>query len=274
MYNMNVVNPAYAGLKESLSVTTLYRKQWSGIEGAPTTFTLSGHSPVNDKVGLGLSAIKDELGPVKETNVFVDFSYTLQMSEDLNLALGLKAGATFHDVGLTSLEIQDPNDPFFAADINNTYPNVGAGAFLYADNYYFGVSVPNMLNSVHLDENGLQYGSEVNHYFVTAGYVFQVNDDIKLKPSTMIKSAFGAPTSVDLNLNALFMEKFEVGTSYRTEDSFSGLVGFQVTPSLRIGYAYDSVMSELSAISSASHEVVITFDLISNPKTLRSPRYF
>jgi hypothetical protein len=90
----------------------------------------------------------------------------------------------------------------------------------------------------------------------------------------MIKSAFGAPTSVDLNLNALFMEKFEVGTSYRTEDSFSGLVGFQVTPSLRIGYAYDSVMSELSAISSASHEVVITFDLISNPKTLRSPRYF
>ena len=131
-----------------------------------------------------------------------------------------------------------------------------------------------MLNSVHLDENGLQYGSEVNHYFVTAGYVFQVAEEIKLKPSTMIKSAFGAPTSVDLNINALFMEKFELGASYRTEDSFSGLVGFQVTPFLRIGYAYDSVMSEISAIASASHEVVITFDLISNPKTLRSPRYF
>ena len=154
MYNMNVVNPAYAGLKESLSVTTLYRKQWSGLDGAPTTFTFSGHSPVNDKVGLGLSAIKDQLGPVKETNVFIDFSYTLQMSERTKLALGLKAGATFHDVGLTDLDLQQPGDPFFANDINNTYPNVGAGAFLYGDNYYFGLSVPNMLNSVHLDENG------------------------------------------------------------------------------------------------------------------------
>jgi type IX secretion system PorP/SprF family membrane protein len=268
------VNPAYAGLKENLSVTTLYRKQWSGLDGAPTTFTLSGHSPVGDKVGLGISAVKDELGPVNETNVFVDFSYTLQLGESTNLALGIKAGGTFHDIGLATLDLQDLNDPFFSQDISSATPNVGAGAFLYGDNYYFGVSVPNMLKSVHLDENGMQYGSEVSHYFVTAGYVFQVSDDVKLKPSTMLKSAFGAPLSMDLNLNALFFEKFEVGTSYRTEDSFSGLIGFQVAPYLRIGYAYDHIVSELSAIAPASHEVVITFDLKSNPKTLRSPRYF
>ena len=171
MYNMNVVNPAYAGLKENLSVTTLYRKQWSGLEGAPTTFTLSGHAPVGDKVGLGLSAVKDELGPVNETNVFVDFSYTLELGESTKLALGLKAGGTFHDIGLATLDLQDLNDPFFSQDISGATPNVGAGAFLYGDNYYFGLSVPNMLNSVHLDENGMQYGSEVSHYFVTAGYV-------------------------------------------------------------------------------------------------------
>ena len=274
MYNMNVVNPAYAGLKENLSVTTLYRKQWSGLEGAPTTFTLSGHAPVGDKVGLGLSAVKDELGPVNETNVFVDFSYTLELGESTKLALGLKAGGTFHDIGLATLDLQDLNDPFFSQDISGATPNVGAGAFLYGDNYYFGLSVPNMLNSVHLDENGMQYGSEVSHYFVTAGYVFQVSDDVKLKPSTLLKSAFGAPLSMDLNLNALFFEKFEVGSSYRTEDSFSGLIGFQVAPYLRIGYAYDHIVSELSAVAPASHEVVITFDLRSNPKTLRSPRYF
>lgn len=274
MYNMNVVNPAYAGLKENLSVTTLYRKQWSGLEGAPTTFTLSGHAPVGDKVGLGLSAVKDELGPVNETNVFVDFSYTLELGESTKLALGLKAGGTFHDIGLATLDLQDLNDPFFSQDVSGATPNVGAGAFLYGDNYYFGLSVPNMLNSVHLDENGMQYGSEVSHYFVTAGYVFQVSDDVKLKPSTLLKSAFGAPLSMDLNLNALFFEKFEVGTSYRTEDSFSGLIGFQVAPYLRIGYAYDHIVSELSAVAPASHEVVITFDLRSNPKTLRSPRYF
>ena len=274
MYNMNVVNPAYAGSKEILSLTALYRKQRSLLVGAPETITFSGHSPVTDEVGLGLSVIKDELGPVKETNAYVDFSYTLQVGENLKLALGLKAGATFHDVGLADLELQDPNDPFFSQDISNTYPNIGAGAFFYGDNFYVGLSVPNFLNSVHLDENGLKYGSETNHYFATAGYVFQVSENMKLKPSVMVKSAFDAPLSFDGNINALFYEKFELGVSYRLEDSFSGLVGFQATDYLRIGYAYDHVISELDAVASASHEVILTFDVFFKKKSLRSPRYF
>jgi type IX secretion system PorP/SprF family membrane protein len=274
MYNMIVVNPAYAGSKEGLSITALYRNQWSGFDGAPETFTFSAHSPVGDKVGLGLSAIKDELGPVSETNVYADFSYTLEVGATTKVALGIKAGATFHDVGLTDLELQDPNDPFFSQDISNTYPNVGAGAFLYGDNFYVGLSVPNLLNSVHLDENGLKYGSETTHYFATAGYVFQVSDNVKLKPSAMVKSAFDAPVSFDANLNALFFEKFEIGASYRLDDSFSGLVGFQVTENIRIGYAYDYITSDLDAVADASHEVILTFDLFFNKRTLRSPRYF
>ncbi|MFT4697677.1 MAG: type IX secretion system PorP/SprF family membrane protein [Flavobacteriaceae bacterium] len=274
MYNMNVVNPAYAGSKESLHLTALYRNQWSGIADNPVTFTFSAHSPIGDKVGLGLSAIKDELGPISETNVFVDFSYTLQLSESFNLALGIKAGATFHDVGLTSLVLQDPGDPFFSQDINNTYPNIGAGAFLYNDNFYFGFSVPNMLNSVHLDENGTKFGSETNHYFGTAGYVFQVTENFKLKPSVMVKTAFDAPISYDGNLNALFYEKFEIGASYRLDDSFSGMVGFQINPNIRIGYAYDRVVSDIKVVADASHEVIINFDLNFKKRTLRSPRYF
>jgi type IX secretion system PorP/SprF family membrane protein len=274
MYNMNVVNPAYAGSKESLSITALYRNQWSGFEDAPVTFTLSAHSPISDKIGLGFSAIKDELGPISETNLFADFSYTLQLGAATKLALGLKAGATFHDVGLTDLDLQDPADPFFSQDINNTYPNAGAGAFLYGDKFYLGLSAPNLLKSVHLDENGVKYGSETNHFFATAGYVFQVSDNFKLKPSVMVKSAFDAPLSYDGNLNALFYEKFELGVSYRLDDSFSGLVGFQATPFLRIGYAYDSVTSEIKSVASSSHEVVLTFDLLFKKRTLRSPRYF
>lgn len=274
MYNMNVVNPAYAGSKEGLSVTALYRQQWSGLDGAPETFTLSAHSPFGDKVGLGLSAVRDELGPISETNVYVDFSYTLDLSATIKIALGVKAGATFHDVGLIDLELQDPNDPFFSQDISSTYPNVGAGAFLYGDNFYVGLSVPNLLNSVHLDENGLKYGSETQHYFATAGYVFQVSENVKLKPSVMVKSAFDAPTSFDGNLNALFFERFEIGASYRLDDSFSGLVGFQVTDNIRVGYAYDAITSDLDAVANASHEVIVTFDLFFNKRTLRSPRYF
>jgi type IX secretion system PorP/SprF family membrane protein len=197
MYNMNVVNPAYAGSKESLSITALYRNQWAGFDDAPVTFTFSAHSPISDKIGLGLSAIKDELGPVSETNVFADFSYTLELGPTIKLALGLKAGFTFHEVGLSGLEVQDENDPFLdgAQDINNTYPNIGAGAFLYGDKFYVGLSVPNLLTSVHLDENSIKYGSETNHFFGTAGYVFQVSDNFKLKPSVMVKSAFNSPIS-------------------------------------------------------------------------------
>jgi type IX secretion system PorP/SprF family membrane protein len=274
MYNMNVVNPAYAGNKEVLSFTALYRQQYSGLNGGPETFTFSAHSPVNDRIGLGLSAIKDELGPVEETNVFVDFSYTIPVGKSLDLAFGLKAGATFHNVGLTDLELQDPNDPFFSENIDNTYPNVGAGAFLYSDNFYLGLSVPNLLNSVHLDENGLKYGNEVNHYFATAGYVFNVSDNFKLKPSVLVKSAFDAPVSFDGNLNALFYDKFELGVSYRLDDSFSGLVGFQVTDAIRIGYAYDRVTSDIKTVADSSHEVILTFDLFFKKKALRSPRYF
>ena len=274
MYNMNVINPAYAGSKESLSVTALYRNQWSALDGAPDTFTFSAHAPFGDKVGLGLSAIRDELGPVRETNLYADFSYTLQVWDNTFLALGIKAGTTFHDIGLSSLVLQDPNDPFFSEDVNNTTPNIGTGAFLYGDNFYVGLGIPNLLNSTHLDANGLQIGSEVNHYFVTAGYVFQVNENIKLKPSVLVKSAFDAPVSFDGNLNALFYERFEIGASYRLDDSFSGLVGFQATPNIRIGYAYDRVISDISAVANSSHEVILTFDIFFKKRILRSPRYF
>jgi len=278
MYNQSIINPAYAGSKENLSLGLLYRNQWTGLDGAPETFTFSAHSPVSEKIGLGLSAIKDDLGPVSETNVFGDFSYTLQLGGDNKLAFGLKAGVSFFDVGLFSEIgngfVPDPGDPAFASDVTNTFLNIGAGIFYYTDNYYIGLSVPNFINSVHLDENDLMFGSETNHYFVTAGYVFQATDNIKLKPSTLVKSSFDAPVSFDLNVNALFYEKFEIGVSYRLEDSFSGLVGFQITPDLRIGYAYDNVTSALNIAGSSSHEVIINFDIPFSKKALRSPRYF
>lgn len=274
MYNQNVVNPAYAGLKEGLALNLLYRNQWSALDGAPETFTFNAHAPVGERTGLGISIIRDELGPVKETNAYVDFSYTIPVSSNYQLAFGVKAGATFHDIGLSDLELQDPGDPFFSQNVSQTTPNIGAGLFLYSDNFYVGASVPNILNSLHLDENGLQFGSETSHYFVTSGYVFQTTENLKLKPSVLVKSAFDAPVSFDVNLNALFLEKFELGVSYRLDDSFSGLVGFQATPDLRIGYAYDAVTSEINNVAPSSHEIILTYNIIFNKRALRSPRYF
>jgi len=145
---------------------------------------------------------------------------------------------------------------------------------LYSDNFYVGASIPNLLNSLHLDENGLEFGSEVNHYFVTSGYVFQATDNLKLKPSALVKTAFNAPVSFDVNFNALYLERFELGVSYRLDDSFSGIVGFQITPELRVGYAYDAVTSEINNVAPASHELILTYNILFNKRALRSPRYF
>lgn len=274
MYNMIIVNPAYAGLKEGLNINALYRNQWTGLDGAPETITFAGHAPVGERTGLGLSIIRDQLGPVTETNAYADFSYTIPVSSSFKLAFGLKAGATFHDIGLIGLELQDPGDPFFSENVGRTNPNFGAGAFLYSDNFYIGLSVPNFINSVHLDQNELRFGSETSHYFVTSGYVFEPSENLKLKPSVLVKSSFESPVSFDVNMNALFYNKFELGVSYRLEDSFSGIVGFQATPEFRIGYAYDAITSEINNVSPASHEIIITYNLIFNQRVLRSPRYF
>ena len=284
MYNMNVINPAYAGSKENLAIGLLYRKQWVDVEGAPSTGTFSGHSPVGKNVGLGLSAITDKIGPVKETNVYADFSYTLKLGGAHRLALGLKAGATFHDVGLFSdignTYVPDPGDPAFQQNINNTYFNIGTGIFYYTNNYYLAFSVPNMLKSKHLDYTppsggaNAKFGSEVSHYFLTGGYVFQITDNFKLKPSFMVKSSFDVSPSVDGSLNALFFDKFEIGATYRLDDSFGGMVNYAITPNLRIGYAYDHITSDLKVTTPASHEVMLLFDLNFPKKVSRSPRYF
>jgi len=271
MYNMNVVNPAYAGSKESLSITGLFRDQWTGLQGSPRTITLSGHSPVGNGIGLGFSAINDEIGPVEETNAYADVSYTIDFNNDHHLAFGVKAGATFQDIGLLDLDLQDNEDDAFSQNVSESFFNVGAGFFYYTDNWYVSLSVPNFLSATYLDVNGREFGTDEQHFFATAGYVFQLNENIKFKPSVMVKSEFSSIVSTDVNANFLFYEKFEIGASYRTEDSFSGLVGFRPTDWVQVGFAYDSSVSD---INEPSYEAFVTFNILFKKKTYLSPRYF
>jgi type IX secretion system PorP/SprF family membrane protein len=277
MYNMNIINPAYAGSKENLSFGLLYRDQWVGVDGAPKTFSFSGSSPVGKNIGLGLSVLSDAIGPVEEQNVYGDVSYSLNLGGEHRLAFGLKAGATFQKIGLFSqinASLPNPNDDAFAQDTNNTYLNMGAGMFYYTDKYYLALSVPNMLQSTHLDFNGRQYGNETQHYFFTGGYVFDLSPTVKFKPFAMIKSAIKAPTSVDISTNFWFNQTFEIGATYRLDDSFGAMVNYSVSPNFRIGYAYDRVISDIKITSQSSHEIIVLFDLNFPKKVSRSPRFF
>lgn len=276
MYNMNIINPAYAGSKENLAFGLLYRKQWVEIEDAPTTFTFSGSSPIGKNVGLGLSMISDQIGPVTEQNVYADFSYTLNLGGEHRLAFGLKTGATFHKVGLFDITgtLPVPTDPAFAENTSNVYFNFGGGLFYYTDKYYVALSVPNMIQSTYLDYNGVEYGTETLHYFLTGGYVFDLSANTKFKPSAMLKSALDVTPSLDVSANFLFYEKFEIGATYRLEDSFGAMVNYAITPNLRVGYAYDHIVSDLNVTTPSSHELMLLFDLNFPKKVSRSPRFF
>lgn len=277
MYNQSVINPAYAGSKEGLSLGLLHREQWSGLNGAPTTTTFFGNGKVGKKVGLGLSVISDKIGPVTENNIYADFSYTLTLQPGHKLALGLKAGMTMQQSDFFSQiydYVPDPNDPAFAENTSQSFFNVGAGAFYYTDKYYIGLSVPNFLQNTYIEKNNRKFGTDVMHMFLTGGYVFDLNDDWKLKPSAMFKFAAGAPLSTDVSLNTMYANKLEFGVSYRLEDSFGAMVNYAVLPNLRIGYAYDYVTSDLRAAATSSHEVILLFDIYFKKRVSSSSRYF
>lgn len=279
MYNMNVLNPAYAGSRGTLSLGMLGRSQWTGVDGSPKTFTFDVHAPLGKSIGAGISVIADEVGPAKEKNIYADFSYTIRTSDVGRLAFGLKGGVTLLDVNFNDIilpESNTMNDPVFDENINETSPNFGAGVYYYTDHFYAGFSVPNILRTKHLDKDNISTeASEEVHYFFTTGYVWDASENLKIKPSIMVKGVAGAPVSFDLNANFLFYERFELGASYRFDDSISGLVNFAVTPDFRIGYAYDYTISEFSDINpGGSHEIILLYDINLSKKNLKSPRFF
>jgi type IX secretion system PorP/SprF family membrane protein len=282
MYNMSVLNPAYAtDNPDVINFGALYRAQWVGSDGGPTTGTFFAHSPIAKKVEMGLSLIHDQIGDVvKQTNAFVDFAYVLKLNEKQKLSFGIKAGATFFSTNFNGFVYSDElPDPAFAENLSRVFPNVGVGTFYFGENYYLGLSSPNLLRTKHLErENGIiATGVEEIHYFFTGGYVFNLNDNLKFKPAFMSKVVTGAPMSLDLTGNFLINNVFEIGAGYRWDDSVSGLVNFKVSPSVRIGYAYDYTTSNLGRFNSGSHEIMILFDL--NKKGSingydKSPRFF
>ncbi|MCK0178595.1 type IX secretion system membrane protein PorP/SprF [Flavobacteriaceae bacterium S0862] len=268
MYNMSVINPGYATATEDiLNIGGLYRTQWVGMEGAPKTASFFAHTPINEKIELGISFTNDNIGDViNENNIYADFAYVLPVGLEAKLSLGLKAGFTFFNANFDGFILNSGNtstDIAFNENINRTFPNIGIGAFYFTDNYYLGLSAPNMLTTTHLEsENGIKStGVQDIHYFLTGGYVFDINEDLKFKPAFMAKGVKGAPLAIDITANVLINEKLEAGLGYRLDDAISALVNFRVSPDLRIGYSYDFTTSNLGSFNSGSHEIFILFDV-------------
>lgn len=275
MYNTMAVNPGYTGSRGHLSVLALHRSQWVGLDGAPTTQSLSIHSPVGRNVGLGLSVVNDKLGPSSEVFVDGNFSYTLKFENNRRLSFGLKGGIRNLNVDFSKGTTQQGGDILFENNIDNRYlGTVGAGMYYHTDRFYAGLSVPNFLTTEQYQELAESVAVERIHFFAIAGYVYDVNTNLKLKPSAYVKAVPGAPIIFDISGNALINDKITLGLAYRWDDSVSGLVGFQINDQFNIGYAYDYTTTDLTKYNNGTHEIFLRWDFITIEKKLKSPRFF
>lgn len=274
MYNTMTVNSAYAGQRDVLSITGLYRTQWVGINGAPDTFTFGIHSPLrNDALGLGLSIVSDKLGPAQETYVDANFSYTIPVDDEgMELSFGLKGGVHLLDLDWSKGRFQE-SDYLFDDNVNLFSPTIGAGLYLHSDDWYLGLSVPNFLTTKHYGDFETSLAVERLHFFLIGGYVFDLSEDTKLKPAFLLKGVEGAPVIADISANLLFKERLTLGLAWRWDDALSGLIGLQVSDGLYIGYSYDKTTSGLKSFNDGSHEIMLRFEL-QKVGRLISPRFF
>jgi type IX secretion system PorP/SprF family membrane protein len=277
MYNGLAINPAVAGSEETFTATALYRRQWMGIEGAPETQTLNVDALVwNKKIGLGFSVINDRIGVTQNLNINAQYAYRILFG-NATLSLGLQGGVNNYAAKYTSVitNLQSAMDDSFGENTSRMGFNFGTGAYYYTKTFYAGLSVPHMINQ-RLDgikgANGVQ-ARQYRHYFLTAGFVFDAGGKIKIKPSALLKVAEGVPLQIDINSNFWYNEKFCLGFSYRTRDSFTTLFQVQVEK-FRLGYAYDLITSSLSRYATSNHELMLRYQLSLKNNRILTPRYF
>lgn len=274
MFNALALNPAYAGSRNVISATALYRNQWSGIKGAPETTTFTIDAPINDKkIGLGLQVYNDKLGITNTTGIVASGAYRIRMDRG-TLSFGLQGSLSNFRANYQNVELDQTGantDIAFQDNFSETNFNIGTGIYYNSDKFYVGLSapqlVPNQLASTPLSQQEI-------HLFLTAGVVFSLGEDFKLKPSIMIKEVKGAPIQGDLNAMFWIKDVLGIGAQYRSNADVSGLLEVQATPQIRIGYAYDHSVTTLQSFNSGSHEIMLRYEFGYNKNKFISPRFF
>ena len=247
--NINLINPAYSGSSGGLNITYLQRQQWEGFSGAPKTYVISVHSPINSFAGVGGTIYRDVIGLLSQTDISADFAYSINLKEYGSLAFGIKIGIHTKSVNLNLLRTGvielGSND-----SKNSTDFNTGTGAFYFYKNFNIGFAVSNLVNTIR--ENKKQY-------FLNSGYVFDIRSGLKLRPSLLITTSKGSPVNINLTLNALLLKFLDVGVSYRVDDSISLISNVKITKDFNIGLSYDYTSSELGDFNKGSFEIFANY---------------
>ena len=290
MFNMMAINPAYAGSRDVLSMSALYRNQWTGVQGAPQTATFTMDMPLNqERVGVGLQLYGDKFGEMQEAGGFVSYAFRIKVGNRSTLALGLQGGASSFQWNLSNVQTNPDGtgqiDPAFTANISKVLPNFGTGIYLSNDRSYISLSVPRLIKNRLSEYASGDYRSvQRRHAYATAGFVIGISPVIKMKPSILVKYAEGAPLGFDGNVNFWFADRIALGVSVRRNqftvwsptgtDALVGLLEVQLTDQFRFGYAYDRTMNKFKDVAPSSHEIMIRYEFGFGKNRILTPRYF
>lgn len=274
MFNGLMINPAYAGADGPLNVTFIHRSQWTGVDGSPSTETLTAHSLFKEKqMGAGLTVINDRIGVHKNLNALANYAYHLNVGPERYLSMGLQAGVHNRKSDYLSLIGDRNNDPNLSNPlIAHTAFDFGAGIYFRSPNFHVGLSVPEIIpQKMQLDDSiTVQLGKTT--CFLFSKYSLSVNEAIDLEPSTLLKYLPGLPFSFDLSINVIFHAVLTTGVSYRNNESVDFLLKAQITPQLQFGYAYDHPVASISRISNGSHEMMVSYLFRFVRSAINSPR--
>lgn len=282
MFNEMYINPGYTGSKEAMAVNLLHRQQWVNFPGRPITTTASLHGPLmNNKMGLGISFLNEQIGKLNRNIVYLNYAYRIKTGKDGHLAFGIMGGVHNQVNKLSELKATDAGDIQVSQNTPSIMsPNFGAGIYYSTSKMYAGISIPRMLDDTYkFDQSGsfskkTSFSAQKFHYYLTAGYVFDISDDIKLKPQAMIKMVQNAPLQYDVNVNCLIKNRIWAGLGYRSSSDISAIVGIQVNPQFLVSYSYDYGLNQIQKYSSGSHEIAIGYLFAYKQRKVSSPRYF
>ena len=276
MYNKLYLNPAYAGSRNAISAVAVSRFQWVGFEGAPNTQWVSVHAPlVRRYMGVGLHAINDRIGNRSRTSVYGDFCTSLPINnKSSRISVGLSGGVDIVGYDFTNVQVVSTSDPYFGQVYSETKGNVGAGIYYYSDNHYFGISTPRILEAKSNVLDTIITNINARHFFVSGGYVFDINSVVKFQPSALIKFTPGAPITADINASLLLHEKLWTGLMYRYHESMGVNIFYEFKNTFGVGYVYDFPINGLRTYQDGSHEIIVRCDFRPKKEVYTSPRYF
>lgn len=306
IFNSLSVNPAYAGYKEEWFAQTGLRSQWTGWSGAPKTGTISIDGtldPNSNRHGIGLNVTGDRLGAQSATSVYFNYALRLQLDREdtQRLSFGIAGGVSQYSLDGNRLNPNQIGDGAIPdGKISSWVPDIRLGIYYYNPIWYAGVSVQDLFQDANsTSDYRFNVHSETNLYrnisgYFIAGALFELDRDLYLRPSLLLKEDFRGPTVVDVNTMLVFNNKFWIGAGYRSglnvfdrkynrltasllsvQNAVTGIAQIYITEKFRVGYSYDAMINRLSGLQNGTHEVTMGFSL--GKKTSRyykSPRFF